>query len=499
MSQPALPTRRELREQDRGSRLRRAHPSLARTLGITAVGLFIPGWNFWLAGKKKTGAALMTLVFLLVSAGLLAVLRYDARTLLTTLTPLFENSQNSLLLTIALALVGIMAFIQIIAGYLATRPRSLPWSKRFCSGVLAVLLACLAATPAAYASYYTFLLREALSHALMDPELPANTQTPSSTGPSAAPSPEPRTPWEGKDRINILLLGSDAGPDRTGTRPDVIMVASVDVETGSTALFTLPRNLQKIPLSPSSPAATVFPQGYRGEDGLLNSVWSWGEKNADLFPGVDNPGLQATQDAVEGALGLSIDYQVSVDMEGFSEGVDALGGVYVNVPRDLPIAKTGERATHFVKAGQNRLLNGFEALWYVRSRADSSDYDRMLRSRCMVSSIAQAISPTKLALKFPEFAGILKDHVVTNIPQDELLQWSELVTKVDGTKITSLSFTDDVIRPHNPDYEKMRAQVQELLAPTSAPTPDVVVDPAPSSQSPAPTTPPEAQVVSDVC
>ena len=49
----------------------------------------------------------------------------------------------------------------------------------------------------------------------------------------------------GKARLNVLLVGSDAGPDRRGTRTDTMMVASVDTRTGRTILFGLPRNLQR--------------------------------------------------------------------------------------------------------------------------------------------------------------------------------------------------------------------------------------------------------------
>ena len=64
----------------------------------------------------------------------------------------------------------------------------------------------------------------------------------------------------GKARLNVLLVGSDAGPDRRGTRTDTMMVASVDTRTGRTILFGLPRNLQRVPFPAGSPMAREFPR-----------------------------------------------------------------------------------------------------------------------------------------------------------------------------------------------------------------------------------------------
>ena len=63
-------------------------------------------------------------------------------------------------------------------------------------------------------------------------------------------------------RINILLMGGDAGPDRSGLRPDSMTVASVDTETGRTVLISLPRNLQAAAFPDSSPLHARFPTAF---------------------------------------------------------------------------------------------------------------------------------------------------------------------------------------------------------------------------------------------
>ncbi len=63
--------------------------------------------------------------------------------------------------------------------------------------------------------------------------------------------------WADKPRVNVLLLGSDAGDDRIGVRTDSMMVASIDTDTGDTVLFGLPRNLEHVPIPKSNPLSKL--------------------------------------------------------------------------------------------------------------------------------------------------------------------------------------------------------------------------------------------------
>ena len=144
----------------------------------------------------------------------------------------------------------------------------------------------------------------------------------------------------------MLLVGSDAGADREGIRPDTMIVASIDTKTGDTVLFSLPRNLQRVPFPPGSPAAADYPQGFYcinpangvNTDCLLNGIWTFAENHAgDYYKGVKNPGLTATMQAAEQVTGLRINNYVMIDLKGFQEFVDAIGGVTIDVKQRLPI------------------------------------------------------------------------------------------------------------------------------------------------------------------
>ncbi len=72
---------------------------------------------------------------------------------------------------------------------------------------------------------------------------------------TSGPDVEKPDPWADQPRVNVLLIGSDAGADRTGVRPDTMILASIDTASGNTVLFSLPRSLQHAPFAGGTPGA----------------------------------------------------------------------------------------------------------------------------------------------------------------------------------------------------------------------------------------------------
>ena len=138
-------------------------------------------------------------------------------------------------------------------------------------------------------------------------------------------------PFGDQERVNVLLLGGDGGEGRDGVRTDTVIVASIDTETGDTALFSLPRNLENLPFPADSPLAEAYPDGFNaGEESesLLNAVYRNGPAEyPDILGPTDYPGADFLKLGVGEALGLDIDYFVLVNLDGFSRLVDALGGI----------------------------------------------------------------------------------------------------------------------------------------------------------------------------
>lgn len=284
-------------------------------------------------------------------------------------------------------------------------------------------------------------------------------------------------------RINILLMGGDAGADRTGLRPDSMTVASVDQKTGRTVLISLPRNLEKAPFPASSPLRKKFPKGFDCPNDvcMLNAVYTYAMANQDLYPKVKNPGAQATKEAIEGVTGLTINYWALIDLKGFQDLVDAVGGITMDVYRRVPIGGGYAKLYGYVEAGKGRHLNGREALWFARSRSDSSDYDRMVRQKCVMNAMLNQLDPLTVLTKFNGIASASKEIVATDIPGSQISTMLELAQKAKSKPVGSLAIVPPLLKkPADPDFPKIRGAIAEQIAKSEA-----MDQPKPSTTAPA--------------
>jgi polyisoprenyl-teichoic acid--peptidoglycan teichoic acid transferase len=334
-------------------------------------------------------------------------------------------------------------------------------------------------------------------------------------GKSATVDPK-RNPFGSQDRVNVLLLGGDGGAGREGVRTDTVIVASIDTRSGDTTLFSLPRNLENLPFPPDSPLAKLYPQGFtadKEDEGLLNAVYRNGPAlHPDALGPTDDPGADWLKLGVGQALGLTIDYFVLVNLDGFSQLVDALGGISVNVNYYVPVGgepTIGTLPDAYIAPGPNQHMDGPTALAFARGRFGLTDYDRMARQRCTIKAIIDAADPVTLLEKYQQLAATTQDILSTDIPRSVLDDFVDLGFLVKDADVRSVVFDESLIRPAYPDYDKMRQIVQEALAPaatassTSTPsssTPSSSAAPSPSADpaAPAPTNDPAADV-GDAC
>ena len=131
---------------------------------------------------------------------------------------------------------------------------------------------------------------------------------------------------------------------------------------------------------------------------LINALYGFGQAHPELFPGGRDPGATALKQTISNLLGIPINYYVLVDLRGFVEVVDAFGGVRLTVTERLDDATSpafpGEPLTTVdVSPGQVVQFDGREALAYVRTRRQSSDYRRMIRQRCFLTAMADQLDP----------------------------------------------------------------------------------------------------------
>jgi len=291
-------------------------------------------------------------------------------------------------------------------------------------------------------------------------------------------------------RYNVLLMGGDSGAGRWGLRPDSMTVASIDAETGKTVLISLPRNMQNFPFAEGSVLDEQFPDGFDEEGMYLNSVSTWALDHADLFEGSKNPGVDATIMGVEGITGLKMNYWAMVNLEGFKDLVDAVGGVELNVRQPIPVGLPWEDTFHYIDPGK-RTLNGHDTLWFARAREGSDDYSRMARQKCVMSAMLQQISPQVAIRNFEKIAGASEAMVSTDIPRGEVDRFAELALKAKSQKIATLSLVPPMINTANPDIALVQAKVQEAIAKAEGQQPaPATTEAAPEETSSETSTPP---------
>ncbi|MEP6816848.1 MAG: LCP family protein [Marmoricola sp.] len=270
-----------------------------------------------------------------------------------------------------------------------------------------------------------------------------------------------------RGRFNVLLLGGDSGTTRWGLRPDSITVASIDADTGKTVLLGLPRNMQNFPFAKGSVMAEQFPGGYNCAQCELNSLVTWAGDHTGLFKGYANPGVEATKEAVQGITGLRINYYVMVNLKGFRNLVDAVGGVTLTVRDPIPMGALGDfDGKSYIKPGTRR-LDGNQTLWFARSRMAADDYSRMARQKCVMNAMLQQLSPKDVILKFGKIAEASAAMVKTDIPASELDRFMELALKSRSQPVRTLSFVPPMIETYRPDIAKIRSAVAKAVSPTA--------------------------------
>jgi LCP family protein required for cell wall assembly len=265
----------------------------------------------------------------------------------------------------------------------------------------------------------------------------------------------------GEERLNLLILGGDAGPGRSGLRTDTMIIASVNPVSGDAALFGLPRNFGGVAFSDGTP----FP-GRR-----LNHVYGWGVDNPGVFGGVD-PGASAVIDVIENITSLDIDYFMLVDLTGFADVVDVLGGVSLDVaaPVNGPLydPETGRYQMIEIPAGEQH-LDGGRALAYARARYGSSDYVRMGRQRCIIAAMVGQAEVLSLLTRLPDLLDVVETHVTTDVPLDLVPELIRLSPRVSSQSIRVIGFdpTWSIGRTADghaiPDVDRIRAAVRKTI------------------------------------
>ncbi len=467
----------------------------ARTLGgallITAGSALLPGSGHLVLRRRPTGYFLVGLFLLgLVGAAVLVLAVPRGQLVEYLLSPTIL-----ILIIVGSVFAGLLWLFVVLRTYELAEPRRLAAGQQVLGGLVVLALCVGVSAPFGFAAYTANSQRNLLNNLF------------------------PRGGYDGgqalagdveairKPRLNILLLGSDAGSDRIGTRTDTMVVASIDTRSGKTILFSLPRNIAGAWFPPGSAMAREFPNGFQDPrnpqsgDYLLNAVYAYGTNYPKLAPSRPSrdPGLNLLYSAISAILGLNLDYYIKVDMQGFASIIDALGGLDVDVgPERIPMGGIGPfgevvKPFGYIQPGVQH-LTGEQVLWFARSRADSTDYVRMGRQRCLLQYVIDQKSPIDVLRNFRAVATATRNSVSTNIPQEVLAPLVALADQTKSRPMESIAFDpnlpdpgqqDGKFDPGDPDYGYVRQVVKNAITP-----PPVVWSPAPTTAPPTTKKPP---------
>ncbi|MBT4512765.1 MAG: LCP family protein [Chloroflexi bacterium] len=239
--------------------------------------------------------------------------------------------------------------------------------------------------------------------------------------------PRPQS-WDGKSRLNILILGVDDRVDETNDGPprtDTMILLTIDPQSETAGMLSLPRDLW----------LEIPEQG--GDHYKINQAYMLGE--AQNLPG---GGAGLAMQTVELFLDISIPYYAQVNFHTFVQLVDEVNGVKINVPEKIMVDLRHGNVKHLQPGVQT--LPGDIALAYVRARnTPGGDFDRAQRQqqvlRGLLARMADFDMIPRLIKRAPIIYQEIKGGVNTNLTPGQIFKLSQLVYSVPSENITSLA------------------------------------------------------------
>ena len=255
-------------------------------------------------------------------------------------------------------------------------------------------------------------------------------------------STAPTTTWDGKSRLNILLIGADE--QNGGHNTDTMITVSIDPATKQIVMFTLPRDTVDVPIPPG-PARNFFGPTFSGK---INQWWATVANRPDWYPSIPGitggPGYNGLKAILGNLYGLDIKYFVEVNFDGFKKIVDALGGVTINV--QIPVvddhfpAARGDLQRLYIPAGMQH-MDGAAALQYARSRHTSSDFDRGARQQRVLVSLREQTNLATILPAIDALTAAVKGSFTTDMPREIVPQLLQVADQIDARSIRSVIFT----------------------------------------------------------
>ena len=265
----------------------------------------------------------------------------------------------------------------------------------------------------------------------------------------------PRADGERKseDYYTVLILGRDTGG---GGNTDTMLLASYDVTNQKATVMSIPR------------------------DTMVNVSWDIKRINSVYnYYGAGEKGIQHLYKEVAQLVGFEPDYQVVVEWDAVGEIVDAMGGVYFDVPRNMNYDDPTQNL-HIHQEKGYRLLSGDDAMQVIRYRHDNrvngktlgypdGDLGRIKTQQAFLKAVVEQLLQVKNVTKINQFVKVFQNNVETDMTFTNIL-WFAQQAVFGGLKVENVNF---VTMPNTPvscwsrTYQNYQSYVvpnaQELL------------------------------------
>jgi polyisoprenyl-teichoic acid--peptidoglycan teichoic acid transferase len=260
-----------------------------------------------------------------------------------------------------------------------------------------------------------------------------NDPDPSQVDVTAIPPAVAAIDRHGNDLVNILLLGGDDEITNDNiTRTDTMIVLSINRTTNTVAMLSLPRDL------------FVWIPGWTMQ--RLNLAYTHGEQ-----VGWTDGGFGLLRQTIFYNLGINVHYYAIINLSGFTQMVDAVGGIDIAVDcaiQNLAIigAEVPAGAREFGEEGDYILdigyyhLTGPETLWYARARDNSSDFDRGYRQQQILRAIWRQARSTGQLAGLPDLWTQATDIVETNLGFEDMLGLLPIALNINSGSIENFTF-----------------------------------------------------------
>jgi LCP family protein required for cell wall assembly len=399
----------------------------------------------------------------------------------------------------------------VLAALLIVQVAILAWRLAAVAGVVAdgqfsrlgrrdalpvVLLAAIVILPQAGVGYLTAVAQTAAAQvfepATIDAGAPFPTFAEESPGASLDPSASP-SPTAVAERLTVLLLGVDSGPDRNTALTDTMIVASLDRVAQTVSMVSVPRDMVDVPLARGG----VFHDKING----LAAYVRW---HPAQFPGYKGNGQAVLAGALGKLMGVRIDYYAQVNLPGFVQVVNAVGGITVDVDHGLcdpAYDEYGYEGSHFAIGAGRHKLNGNAALAYARIRksAGESDFTRAARQQQVLVALRDRIVKGGFLDDPVGLLRALGNTVETNVPPRLLPDLAPLVTQISRKSVYQDVIRYPLVHPNAtadargsiqiPDLARIKALGGQLFPPSGAPVKATYVAPTPTRVASGPAAP----------